>query len=137
MKRIALVVLLLALIVVVSACSSTRPLTVTSEIASPKNPIHSERGQGIHGYTKIDGVHYKFRGRVRLLSADTLEFYDDDPHRPAPPYELRRVDTFRVPADSVQTIMTDHFEPAATAMLAVPVFVFGYIVIMFFRGELS
>lgn len=101
-----------ALLIALAGCSSTRELKVQDQVASADSGIHEWEGQKIIGYVTADAIYHKFKGRVRLVFPDTLEFLMNERYEGETP-KTRPV-PFRMARDSVQTLMATHQNTVGT-----------------------
>ena len=77
MRRIPLRSTLLLIIVLASvlgSCAHLGNAPLGDLLNDPNSGLHSEDGQKIDGYTKVDNVYYQYHGFVRLDGRDSLRF---------------------------------------------------------------
>ena len=105
-SRLLVAVLLCAAI---AACSYARHAEVRDLAADEDGTLRSAADEEIDGYTKTDGIYYRYKGWVRLDGADSLRFspvafeQEGKTQDPAPP----GVDRFTLPVSEVKSINLD------------------------------
>ncbi len=120
MRRGLVVGIVCILLFALSSCSSTRRTPVDKGVAELGTTGRADEGQRVAGYTTIDGVYHRFKGRVRLYSPDTLEFSTEHwrwNRQESEPPKARLL----VPRDSLQTLYMVHPSAIKTALAIIGV----------------
>jgi hypothetical protein len=93
----------------IAACSYARHAEVRDLAADEDGTLRSAAGVEFDGYTKTDGIYYRYKGYVRLDGADSLRFspipfeQEGKSQDPAPPGS----DRFTLPVSEVKSINLD------------------------------
>ena len=106
------------LILGLAGCATTSHVRLKDEIERPDSHVNSRRGQNVTGYVDAAAIYHKLDGFVRIVPGDSLEFVSLAPSSSDLSADLQR-HPFRLPRDSVSTILIRHVDPLRTTLAVI------------------
>lgn len=119
MKRDGLRMLAACILVLgLAGCATTHPVALKADAGLPGPHLRAQRSETVVGYVDASALYHEFKGTVRLLPGDTLEFSTAPPGT-SPIWADLRAYSIRLPRDSVTTIFVSRIDPVLTTLAVI------------------